>query len=315
MAKKLTDLTGQRVNRLTVIEKSKKKGNGGKTCWECLCDCGNIKTIENSVLRNGFVKSCGCSKEKDLLGKKFGKLIVIGKSEKKGKNGNSYWECLCECGKKTIKAQNNLSSGKTKSCGCLKNQNLIGFKTGKITVIEKINKPGLSFWKCECSCGNYIVLSQNRLNSKKVKSCGCLTNKHGKSNTRLYKIWLGIKKRCFNQNFKSYKHYGGRGITICKEWLDFSTFEKWALENGYDEKLSIDRINVDGIYEPNNCRWATTSEQARNKRNSIKLSFEGVEKTLTDWSAQYNINKVTASHRYKKGLQFEEIFEINKEKK
>lgn len=107
-------------------------------------------------------------------------------------------------------------------------------------------------------------------NGKKDKSCGCMRYfySHGETGTRLFGIWQGIKKRCFNINSDDYKNYGGRGITVCQEWLEYIPFRDWALANGYKKKLLIDRINNNGNYEPQNCRWTNHIENNRNSRNT-----------------------------------------------
>lgn len=168
-------------------------------------------------------------------------------------------------------------------------QDLTGQKFERLTVLgiayKKHNKSkngkntGLTyFYKCKCDCGNETIVSARNLRTGNTKSCGCLGKeirrktiengtKHNLHKTRLYRIWCQMKTRCFCVNSPSYKYYGGRGITVCYEWqIDFLNFYNWAINNNYSDNLSIDRINVDGNYEPNNCRWATTKEQALNKR-------------------------------------------------
>lgn len=181
---------------------------------------------------------------------------------------------------------------------------LIGQKFGRLTVIEKIGarkKPcgkTIMIWKCKCDCGNITEASTNALRSGEKISCGCfrkdreikrtrtsdsqirnvkdygtgefmqiICTEHGLSRTRLYNIWQAMKTRCYNKNHKFYKDYGGRGVKICDEWQhDFMSFRKWAINNGYKDGLTIDRIDVNGNYEPSNCRWATMSVQNKNKR-------------------------------------------------
>ena len=157
--------------------------------------------------------------------------------------------------------------------------NLTGKRFGRLKVIKYYgsNKNGRALWLCQCDCGNTKVVLGNSLLSKLTFSCGCynkeyskeLHSKHNMSSSKLYKVWGGMKTRCYNKNFIYYCNYGGRGIKVCDEWKnDFSKFYKWAINNGYKEGLTIDRINNDGNYEPNNCRWVTRAEQNRNKRYS-----------------------------------------------
>ena len=164
---------------------------------------------------------------------------------------------------------------------------LIDLSGRKFTQLEVIsrspNKYGKSAWYCLCDCGNTKIISGNDLKSGKVKSCGCLrsaankTHKttHGDRKKRLYACWCSMHTRCTNPNFKNYEIYGGKGVTVCEEWGDYLPFKKWALSNGYSDNLTLDRINGNGNYEPSNCRWATTREQARNTTNT-KLTPEKV---------------------------------------
>jgi len=163
---------------------------------------------------------------------------------------------------------------------------------------------------CRCSyCGSEKWYPKYSVVHGKTKSCGCGLSKtrHGEWHTRLYGIWSGIKRRCYVKTFKGYKHYGGRGITMCEEWRkDYLNFRKWALENGYNEKLTIDRIDVNGNYCPENCRWATYLTQQNNKRNNHTVTYKGQTKTLSEWERIFNLHKGNIAARLRLGMTFEE---------
>lgn len=174
----------------------------------------------------------------------------------------------------------------------------IGQKFGKLTVIEPVYKNDRWLWRCRCECGNETIAWPNLLIRGKQKSCHCGKSKtfhemkyiHGESHTRLNNIWSGMKKRCDNKNSISYNLYGGRGIKYCKEWSEYIPFKNWALENGYNDDMTLERIDVNGNYCPENCKWVTIDEQAKNKRNTIRLEIDGVTKCLKDWCEIYGKN-------------------------
>lgn len=162
---------------------------------------------------------------------------------------------------------------------------LTGQRFGRLTVLSEAerNGRGIRKWLCRCDCGNEKSVRGCDLTTGHTQSCGCLQKEvvtdvlkqrfelHGKSRTRVYKIWAGMKQRCTNPNADAFENYGGRGIKVCNEWLnDFQSFYEWAMSNGYSDKLTIDRKNNDGDYCPENCRWATYTEQNKNRRKQKK---------------------------------------------
>jgi hypothetical protein len=175
-------------------------------------------------------------------------------------------------------------------------------KFGKLEIKETyVGYNGKTFARCLCECGKYTAQLLTAIVHRSIVSCGCykakqaairaskLSYKHGKGNlnNRLYRIWCALRSRCRNKNHCSYEDYGGRGIKVCEEWKDYLKFEQWSLTNGYQESLSIDRINVNGDYEPSNCRWVTAKQQARNRRNNrmdtVKITAFGETKAALDW--------------------------------
>lgn len=178
-------------------------------------------------------------------------------------------------------------------------------------------------WECICDCGNIVIVPSRELLRSHKKSCGCLKEtykfKHGYSDHPLYDCWVAIKSRCLKPNDPKYKDYGGRGITICEEWKnDFCSFLEWALANGYNKCLTIDRINNNGNYTPQNCRWTTRKVQQNNTRHNKYLEYNGETKTLAQWCELLKLNRSTIDNRLSHGYSVTEAFEkpikIKKEK-
>ena len=174
-----------------------------------------------------------------------------------------------------------------------------GQRFGRLTTIKIVghNAEG-NIWLCKCDCGNEAKVNAYNL-GRQTNSCGCLRRKiakerhttHGKTHTRLFTIWVGMRHRCRNATLPEYPKYGGRGIKVCDEWNEsFEAFEEWAIRNGYDDSLTIDRVDVNGNYEPNNCRWITHFDQQSNKRNNVNLTFNGETHTVAEWARLLDVS-------------------------
>lgn len=176
---------------------------------------------------------------------------------------------------------------------------LIGCKYNKLTISsESFIKNGKRHWWCTCECGNKVSVYQNHIKTGHIKSCGCERGTHHKSDTHLSTIWEGMIQRCTNPKNKAYKNYGGRGITVCWEWrIDFMSFYNWANSNGYGDTLSIDRIENDLGYFPENCRWANRFTQNRNSRGNRKITHNGKTKILIEWCEELDLPYKTISAR------------------
>lgn len=171
---------------------------------------------------------------------------------------------------------------------------LIGKRFGKLVVIAEYGRSehGDKLWLCKCDCGNKSIVTTSALTRTKgnAMSCGCGVGAnlktHGHSKERLYHIWKGMRTRCYNKTNDGYRNYGKRGIKLCDEWKnDYMSFRKWALLHGYSDNLTIERIDVNKGYSPDNCEWITLIEQSRNKRNTVWITYKGEKKTLKEWSA------------------------------
>lgn len=257
---------------------------------------------------------------KDLTGQKFGRLTAIKRVG--SRNGYALWECKCDCGNTKITTSTKLVQGVTTSCGCYAKyvakyvrhnyiDDLTGQKFNRLTVLGQAGRgsSGQVLWDCLCECGKHVVVRGNNLKSGKVKSCGCYKNdifvqhnmKHGMSDTKLHSVWSSMKSRCTCPTTTGYKWYGGRGIKVCAEWQTFELFCAWAMSHGYKEGLTIDRIDVNGDYCPENCRWITMQEQLYNTTRNHRITVNGVTKTVTEWANERGMKYNTILTRLDRG--------------
>jgi hypothetical protein len=282
---KFQDLTGQRYGRLTVAKRAENRGK--ETMWLCLCDCGNQTIVRAPDLKRGVVISCGCwrsekSKERalNLAGKRFGRLTVIDRAKNRGPR--AFWNCVCDCGENSVVQTYQLVSGHTRSCGCLKKDmpNSGRFKPSNKPRVEPSLKP----------------------------------NKPHYSKERLYGVWKGMKARCYCPNASGYQNYGGRGITVCEDWTGndgYLRFREWAYSHGYDDsasnrKCTLDRINANGNYGPDNCRWVDTKTQANNTRRNIQITVAGETHTRTEWAERLGVPSEAIRTPMRSGISGEE---------
>lgn len=262
---------------------------------------------------------------KDITNEKYGRLTIIRQSKTVDKR--AMWLCECECGNTATVSGKNLRSGGVKSCGCLRSDspalcdkhksNLVGSTFGRLFVIAKGKRDASGYrWICKCSCGNECEHQRSALTSGAVKSCGCFQKEktkqvghdnktHGATSggekDRTYSVWSSMRSRC--RDMLNHK-YGGRGITVCERW---EKYENFLADMGLrPEALSIDRIDTNGNYEPENCRWATATEQANNRRGNRRFEYKGESKTLAELSRISGIKSLTLSSRLQRGWSLEQ---------
>lgn len=198
----------------------------------------------------------------------------------------------------------------------MKKINLTGQRFGRLIVTGPAPHIGKKVaWCCLCECGHTLEVTTSNLRDGHTTSCGCSHVLHGQSyhsegKTRIYRIWDNMKQRCKNPKAKWYKNYGGRGISVCPEWdKSFIAFYTWAMAHGYEDGLQIDRINNDGDYTPDNCRWVTKAENLNNTRQCVYIDFNGKRHTVAEWSRITGIPRSTIRGRLRAGKTPEEIFE------
>lgn len=251
----------------------------------------------------------------DMIGRRFGRLTVL-EYDHPGRNG-PYYLCECDCGNQKVVSKNNLKTGNSTSCGCKRRlDDVIGRRFGRLQVINfsHAGKYDTSYYLCECDCGNDTLVSRRHLLDGHVKSCGCWNvdshKTHGMSDTDLHHTWVSMRQRCNNEKHDSYPSYGGRGIEVCSEWETFEKFSEWAHNNGYRPGLTIDRIDNDCGYSPENCRIADRLTQANNRRTNRFITYGGDTHTIAEWARLFEVKYPTLLYRINRGdmSDFEEYF-------
>lgn len=309
---------GEKINDWTII--GYVKGKKGYE-WICRCKCGKevVQKVDN--IKSGRSKMCReCSdNERKQKGKKKKEPKKIrrkirGEEEFEG----TYEEYLLRA-KKEKEKERIEQKKKEENRYYERYIKPIGKKYNRLTIEKIENRKGVIYWICKCDCGQRYEGLGWAIKKGRVKSCGCLAREkqiNGVTHLKLYGVFCGIKSRCYNPNSEAYKNYGERGIKVCKEWLNkekgFKAFQKWAMENGYKEGLSIDRIDNNGNYEPSNCRWVTAKEQANNRRPSNMwkkreskqktkkklIEIEGNLYTYDELEKKYGIERQILIYRY-----------------
>ena len=313
-----------------------------KQKWIMRCvKCGAIRTTYNG---RDYVKGrnsgkCECSYKKAERKDKFDPNTLVGTVsgdwivEKYVRGSGLYCRCSL-CGEHSYRGIKPIMENRANRCICTANKKKyiesewIGKKYGNLTIMGYKNK----HFHCKCDCGRETDVKPTHLINGKQITCGdedCFWHKvmqsangskHGCSDTRLYRVWASMRNRCNNPNSESYNNYGGRGIKICKEWDDFEVFQDWAMSAGYNctqkhGECTIDRIDVNGNYEPSNCRWVDMKVQANNRRPFEKalIEIDGEVKTKEEWCKEYGFTTAAIYYRMKKyDLSFQQAIKIPK---
>ena len=242
-------------------------------------------------------------KKIEMAGKRFGRWMVLAEA-KQDKRRHYMWLCRCDCGTEKVVRGSRLIHGESLSCGCGRRRlNLVGERFGRLTIIEEAtrDKHGFRRYLCQCDCGNEKVIAWACLRTGDTKSCGCLQNTahivHGLWNTPIHMLYRGILSRCNNPKDVGYKNYGGRGIKNFFTCLE--DFNHFAINNGWGPGLCIDRIENDGPYSRDNCRFVTYTENNRNRRSNVFITNTETGERLcaTEWSYRINGSRHLVSHR------------------
>lgn len=239
----------------------------------------------------------------DKTGMTFGRLTVLNRDH------GIHWRVMCVCGNEKVVEGGSLVKGDTQSCGCIRKDvglkrrlDRVGQVFGRLTVVSRIDRVHVV---AKCDCGNVITAQTGNLISGTTKSCGCLarelssirTTTHGMSKSKSYKRWTGLIQRVLNPDNKAAKHYSLKGVTVCDRWLSFENF--YADMGEAPPGCSLDRIDNDGPYSPENCRWATPKEQADNRSSSVWIEFQGERMVLFDWARRLGVRYSTMQRRLK----------------
>lgn len=254
------NLVGRKYGKLTVIDVVPRTAHS-RTRVKCQCECGNTILALAANVKSGNTRSCGC-----------------------GRNYSDYTEKQLAKAERQASARIQNYKRKKDNGGTI-----VGLRFGRLVVQEKAGRKGKDVaYRCLCDCGAEKLVVGSSLMNGDTRSCGCLAkdvthallyengdSNPGSANRRLYGIWAGMKERCQNTDFRDYYRYGGRGITVCDEWQNWVDFRDWALSHGYQDDLSLDRIDNESGYRPDNCRWATASVQTNNTRANLKIVFHG----------------------------------------
>lgn len=315
------DLRGQTFGKLAVTEYLGQVDGGSTSLWFCRCECGGTSVVRSQNLKSGTTRGCGCLRRSDLTGKTFGRLFVV--SFAWMERSKSYWLCRCQCGKGTVVQGQSLINQHTRSCGCLRSdevsermfEDLLGRRFGRLVVIEcagQAKKDGNYRWKCRCNCGNEKIVLASNLKTGRVSGCGCVSIKHARTNSLEWRSWTSMKARCSNPNVYSYERYGGRGITVCERWLGKDGFKNFLADMGNrpSPEHTLDRIDSNGNYEPGNCRWATKIEQATNRRNTVMVTCNGETLSVEGWGRRNGIQSGTIRRRISKGMALEDAVSL-----